>query len=881
MKSPEQPRKSAIGIGEHVASGLVATALLAVADVLLILTVRSQTVRVGALFRAMLDEWALVAWMGTACGLLVGIVHAALRSATWLGGIRERLGSPSRWFRHDPEAFAITSGILVAAAVVAGLAFRMFQIFSVAFAQKHFAATAMALGALGLVLLAVIITALWSAAVRPLTRGIGIFASAGTVGVLLVLGVAALAIYQRRILGSIFENGLWRVYIQGPMLVAAYVLGLVAVRTTLGRRMRSAARRALLLGVALVAGVGLFAWVTLTYGHRQSVREIVERRTIFGGPVVRAYIRAFDRDKDGFAALFADSDCDDRRADVHPGAEDRRGDGVDSDCYAGDGSPNVAPFGNGDYAPVNEGPTRPNFLLVTVDALRSDHLKTYGYGRSTSPRVDEFARHATRFQDVLAPSSRTVAAMPAMMTGLYPSQIARGTQYFYPALLSENTTLAESLHGAGYSTVAIAGTYFFGRVDGYFQGFDVTHQVEVFHSTREWPVDRALDELARLRQSPNPWFMWVHLFNVHADYLGDNHASMFGNSMVGKYDTEVALMDAQFGRLLDALREQGVEDNTVVVFTSDHGEAFGEHGSFYHETLYGEELRSPLIIRVPGGQRAVARAPVSTIDITPTILNLARVPVPRPVPSRSLVAMLDGQAGDLNRVRFAERLPDGWATINQKAIHRGTLKLIWYVEDGRVELYDLARDPREQINIADDRPQDVAQMLGELRAWTSQTASATTRDEDIIRSNRLTTVPAHMDYQVGSRFGGIFTLLGYDLPRTSFTPGEEIPFTFYYRVDQETERDLTIEVLFDTPEGFPAIEWFHGRHKPIQSRYPTFEWHAGEILRDRVVVPIPTFVPRNSLIHLRFRVADHNGVVPYEGDTSNTGVVQMPDIRIQ
>lgn len=862
-------------------SGLVAAALLALTDVLLVLTARSEPVRTSALFRAMLDEWALVAWMGAAAGFALGIVHAALRSATWLGGVRERVGSPSRWFRHDPDGFAISTGMLVSAAVVAVVAFRMFQIFSVAFAQKQFAAAAMAIGAIALIVAAVVITALVAAVVRPLARGVGIFASAGTVVVLLLLGVVALGVYERRILLGIFENGLWRVYVQGPLVAAAYGIAVVLVRVSISRRLTTAKRKMFLGALALLSGVGLFGWVTLTYGHKQSVREVVERRTIFGGPVVHAYIRLFDRDRDGFPALFADSDCDDTRADVHPGAFDRRGDGVDSDCYAGDGSPNVAPFGDGAYSPWNVRAPRPNILLVTVDALRADHLHTYGYGRATSPRIDAFARQATRFTDVLAPSSRTVAAMPAMMTGLYPSQIARGTQYFYPALLSENTTVAEALHGVGYRTVGIAGTYFFGRVDGYWQGFDVTHQVDVFHSTREWPVDRAVEELGRLRESPNPWFMWVHLFNVHADYLGDSHPSMFGPSHVGKYDTEVALMDAQFGRLLDSLRELGVENSTVVVFTSDHGEAFGEHGTFYHETLYGEELRSPLIVRVPGGAGAVSRAPVSTIDIAPTLLNVARVPVPRPVPARSLVPLLDGHGGDPNRVRFAERLPDGWATTDQKAIYRGTLKLIWYVEDGRIELYDLAHDPREQNNIADDRPRDVAQMLGELRAWTSQTASATTRDEDIIRNNRLTSVPAQMGYPVGSRFGGIFTLLGYDLPRTSFSPGDEIPFTFYYRVDQETERDLTIEVLFDLPEGFPQIEWFHGRHKPLQSRYPTFEWHAGEILRDTVVVPIPTFVPRNSLIHLRFRVSDSNGVVPYEGDTTNTGVIQMPDIRIQ
>lgn len=881
VQTNEPQRIAPQALSQHVIAGFVASALLAIGDVCVIFTDGARLPRATTVLRSMFDEWALLAILGVAVGLVVGIISYATSKSAWWAPVRVRLHAPWRWFAHDPIGFAGAIAIPLSAGLVGLLAWHAERVVTVSFAQKQFVALAMGMIAVGLVGIALIAFSLFSMVARAFARVIGRAASIGTVGVLAALCVAMALIVVRGTIIDFFQNGLWRRYAELPMIAAAYLLAIVLVTLVRKRFVRFATRLRAWALVSVATSSALILWSAFTYGHLQSVREVVERRAIVGGTATRTYLRLSDRDRDGYSSLFSDADCDDSRADVHPGAMDVRGDHVDADCFGGDGSPNVSPYGDGVYGDLPPGVHRPNIVLITVDALRSDHLGAYGYARHTTPRIDAFARTATRFTDVLAPSSRTVAAMPAMMTGYYPSQIARGTQYFYPAVLPQNTTIAESLQAAGYSTVAIASTHFFSRVEGYFQGFQTVDQVAEFHSTREWPIDSAINHIDRLREGTAPFFVWVHLFNVHADYLGDNHSSMFGPSLMDKYDTEVALMDQEVGRLLRAITERGLDATTAVVFTADHGEAFGEHGTFFHETLYDEELRPPLLVHVPHGHGAVSRAPVSTIDVAPTILNLASIPMPAPTPARSLIPLLSGGAGDRARPRFAERLPDGWASINQKTLYQGNLKLLWFLEDGRVEFYDHSTDPTEQINLADERDTQAAQMLGELRAWASQTASSTLRDDNILRENRFRRAPVHIEHRLNTRFGGIFTLLGYDLPRTAFHPGESIPFNFYYRVDQETNRELLFEVLFETPPGFPNVDWFHGRHVPLRARYPTTQWRVGEFLRDPIVIPVPPFAPSGSVIHVRFRVTDHGTLLPIEGDTTGTATLSLPDITIE
>jgi hypothetical protein len=217
------------------------------------------------------------------------------------------------------------------------------------------------------------------------------------------------------------------------------------------RRVRRASARGVVIAgfVAAVCAIGGHLASGLTFGDSNRVRAVVEQRSVLGRRLVRVYVDLSDRDGDGFAWAWGGGDCDDARADVHPGAVDEPGDGVDADCFDGDGSREVADFGDGAWGVRPAALDRPNFLLITVDALRPDHLGAYGYGRPTSPRIDAFARSAVRFDAAYAQSSRSMRSIPSMMTGFYPSQVAFGPEYLWPTLLDENVTVAERLRARG------------------------------------------------------------------------------------------------------------------------------------------------------------------------------------------------------------------------------------------------------------------------------------------------------------------------------------------------------------------------------------------------------------------------------------------------
>src|SRR5262249_44645602 len=155
------------------------------------------------------------------------------------------------------------------------------------------------------------------------------------------------------------------------------------------------------------------------------------------------------RDGDRFPWAFGGGDCDDGDEDVFPGAADVLGDGIDSDCFRGDGSPDVAPRGDGAFGATPAYLDRPNFLVVTIDPLRRAHLRSNGYDRDTSPEIDRFLESAVELEDVVPQSSRSLRSIPSMWTGLYPSEIAYGPEVLWPAVLSRNVTVPEILHTRG------------------------------------------------------------------------------------------------------------------------------------------------------------------------------------------------------------------------------------------------------------------------------------------------------------------------------------------------------------------------------------------------------------------------------------------------
>jgi arylsulfatase A-like enzyme len=668
-----------------------------------------------------------------------------------------------------------------------------------------------------------------------------------------------------------------------PSAAVADLVLAVVVRARLRRRSPSP-RRLVVGGVAVaVAAAAALVWTGATYGRSNAVRTALERPSITGLRLLRSYATLTDRDGDGHSFAFGGGDCDDSRSDVHPGARDIEGDGIDADCFAGDGSPEVASLSDGAYGEPPEGLSRPNFLLVTVDALRPDHLGCYGYDRPTSPEIDAFAKDAVQFDEVVAQSSRSIRSVPALRTGFYPSQIAYGPEYLWPTLEEENVTVEEVLQRQGYRTAVTMGTDYFERLGHFFQGYDEVQQIDRYRPPRPLPVTKALKQLRRLNAGSQPWFLWVHLFNVHEEYLWDDTPSRFGDDPVDAYDTEIVFADREVGRLLDGLNEAGAASDTVVAIASDHGEAFGEHGNRGHSfTIYEEELRVPLLVRVPGMKPRRVRQPVALFDLMPTILNLARVPVPKPMPARSLVPLMNGtDRFPEERLMFSEILPDGLYPYDQKAIRRGSDKLIWWVREGTFQLYDLEADPGEQNDLSDDQRERADELLGLLRAWVAETNRPELRQTDVLEENRLDKAPRNMTQRLDVDVGDTFTLLGFDLEETSYRPGERIKMDFFYKVRSETDRSLFLYVDVVGPNGY-RVPHFHAHHYPLHGRYPTNRWEEGEILRDPVEMVIPKDIRTPVELRITFTaLGPDRRPVPLHTEDGERSTVELTTVRVR
>ncbi|MCA9607356.1 MAG: sulfatase-like hydrolase/transferase [Myxococcales bacterium] len=811
----------------------------------------------GELLGASVDLFALYLPLGLGLGLISGLVVVALAPVRRLRALGLISLSPRDLFRPRPRGFGrLLLGTVLLGAFAGGVTFSS-HTFATRFHEPWLAAGANAAAVVGLAAALGLTFTILAGPATALARRMGPLASRGTFALLAAIGLGV---------------GIWAFVVAfpeffytyrpsrvaaGPVMLAVFAVGsMIAAQLERGRPKRVRALRVTALATAGLALLGL-GWVATSYGRSNRTRHVVEDRTVGGGAVVRTLIRLTDRDGDGFSFAFGGGDCDDSDPDVYPGAPDPAGDGIDADCFAGDGAPAVAELGDGRFGEVPDAlPERPNVLFVSVDALRPDHLGHRGYPRDTSPNIDAFAATAVRFDGTHASSTRSIRSMSSLMTGLYPSQIHYGQELEWTGLDPENETLAEVLAGRGWQTAATIGSGYFERAHGFFQGFREVVQRE--ETSRSAVVDRGLSMMGRLAQREDPWLLWVHLMNVHQPYLGDGHASRFGDELMDQYDEEVALADEQVGRLLEGLEQRGLSDRTIVVLWSDHGEAFGEHGAFGHTTtLYEEELRAVAMIRAPGVAPRVVRERSGLIDLFATVLNLVRRPAPRPVASRSLVPLMTGEADTLGeRVLIAEILPDGRFPFDRKCILRGRWKLHWWVREGRVALFDLEADPEERRDRSNEQPEVADELLGLLRAWTSSSSRPEHQRRHAIRSNLLTAPPAHLDHRIDLGFQDAFTLLGCDVDQSDVRPGGLLVVSCYYRVDAVTNRDYQFLLSATVPPDHPRLHHMRSEHYPVGGRYMTSEWRPGEIVRDHVELSLPQELRPGTTLTVSLQLRD-------------------------
>jgi arylsulfatase A-like enzyme/Flp pilus assembly protein TadD len=366
-----------------------------------------------------------------------------------------------------------------------------------------------------------------------------------------------------------------------------------------------------------------------------------------------------------------------------------------------------------------------SILLVTLDTTRADHLGCYGAAGGITPAIDALARRGVVLARAQSASPLTLPAHASLLTGRYPFRHGVRNNGMF-ALPDGAATLATALAGRGYRTAAFVSASVLARRYGLARGFEVygddlslgsqAHRSMVPSRRGEVTAGEAVAWLEALPPGAR-FFCWVHLYDPHAPY--DPPEPFRSRFPTSAYRGEIAYADAMVGRLLAALDRLGAAGATAVAVVGDHGEALGEHGEQTHGLLLHQAtLQVPWVMASPGlPQGVVVNAPVSGVDLAPTLLDLVGAPLPDPpLDGRSLLPLLAGGGEDpAGRALYAETLLPwyqyGWSPLRSVLRGRWTL-----VAGEREELFDLRRDPRELADLHEREVENARALRDDLVA---------------------------------------------------------------------------------------------------------------------------------------------------------------------
>lgn len=419
---------------------------------------------------------------------------------------------------------------------------------------------------------------------------------------------------------------------------------------------------------------------------------------------------------------------------------------------------------------VNGGQSLPNVVLITVDTFRPDHLGYYGYAKDTSPQLDALSSEGVFFRQAFSSSGWTSPGLISILTSLYAP--THGVDIRGRSLDPEVVTLPEVLVQAGYRVPDI---FFLTDIPNFknlgLQPYPRRDELipqgdEVFFHWLEEETD-----------PDTPFFLYYHYRDLHLPYnpgepyesmfLPQAFASRFGLFSAFKrflaaekmevvkthihltrgvmdfntgdrpwvralYDAEIRRLDEEFfGRLRQTLEREGLDRNTLVVISADHGEELLDHGLIGHVStfkegrLYDEVVRIPLIFWFPGQLPAgrVIEAPVQCIDLMPTVLDILDLPLPEGAQGQSLLPLIEEREGWASKPLFFETSGAGYTADEEqysqrfRALRTERWKLVYSSPDGRYALYDLASDPGEREDVISLYPQVADSLRQLLNEW--------------------------------------------------------------------------------------------------------------------------------------------------------------------
>jgi choline-sulfatase len=369
-----------------------------------------------------------------------------------------------------------------------------------------------------------------------------------------------------------------------------------------------------------------------------------------------------------------------------------------------------------------EAPPHPwNVLLLSVDSLRAD-MPWAEYPRPIAPRLSALHARSVSYPRAYATSSFTSKSVPGMLTGRYPSELAR-TGSFFTKYLAPADFFCTSLDTQGIPCVAGQAHAYFGKGQSGFEsgfrewelvpGIAFDYQTDPY-VTSDKLTPLAIKTLTEVSKGTQPFFAWFHYMDPHDLYKTHEESPHFGKRPRDLYDEEVFFTDLWIGKLLDFVESQPWAPRTVIVVTADHGEAFGEHGVTRHaHELWEELVRVPLFFYVPGAAPRAVAATRGHVDLAPTFLELLGAKPSEALTGTSLVSELRG--GEAPTRDVVSDLPEDEYNERRRALIHDRTKLIAFGKDQRFSLFDLEADPKEADDLARKRPELLEEMRGRYR----------------------------------------------------------------------------------------------------------------------------------------------------------------------